>query len=147
MYITVEISAGLIISHPTGVLWTNQTGGILCHHPVIEGFCVPGWMNGKEGPIRKINDIIYARAMSNWRWPLYPSGYPDVGLDWQAADAIDAALAEFNVPYLTIRRCDLAVSEEAWLHLALDSSHEDLRAWDLQDAEVFHAVLTYLNSD
>ena len=32
---------GLIIAHPSGALYTNQTGGFACHHPRMEGVFVP----------------------------------------------------------------------------------------------------------
>lgn len=32
---------GLLVEHPTGVLWSNQTGGTACAHPECEGFYVP----------------------------------------------------------------------------------------------------------
>ena len=32
---------GLIVPAKTGVWYTNQTGGLLCSHPCIEGFFVP----------------------------------------------------------------------------------------------------------
>lgn len=32
-----ENSVGLIISYPTGVFYTGQTGGLACNHPEFEG--------------------------------------------------------------------------------------------------------------
>ena len=39
--IRVEISSGIIVEHPTGVLYTNQTGGYSTNHPEKEGFLIP----------------------------------------------------------------------------------------------------------
>ncbi len=32
---------GLIVSHPTGIVYTNQTGGYACLSPEFEGAFVP----------------------------------------------------------------------------------------------------------
>lgn len=32
---------GIIIIEKTGIIWTNQTSGTMCHHPEIEGFFIP----------------------------------------------------------------------------------------------------------
>jgi hypothetical protein len=31
----------LVVEAPTGVEWTQQTGGVACQHPVVEGYVVP----------------------------------------------------------------------------------------------------------
>jgi hypothetical protein len=32
---------GAIVPAPTGILWTNQTGGTSCQHPEVEGYFLP----------------------------------------------------------------------------------------------------------
>lgn len=32
---------GAIVPAPTGVVWTNQTGGTSCQHPEVEGYYLP----------------------------------------------------------------------------------------------------------
>ena len=37
---------GLIIPEKTGIIYSNQTGGVTCNHPEIEGYYIPlmtGW--------------------------------------------------------------------------------------------------------
>lgn len=32
---------GVVVEHPTGIIWTSQVGGIACAHPEVEGFFIP----------------------------------------------------------------------------------------------------------
>jgi hypothetical protein len=37
----IEDLFGMIVRVPSGLKWSNQTGGVLCSHPVLEGVFVP----------------------------------------------------------------------------------------------------------
>jgi len=47
-------SSALIVSHPTGVFYDVQVGGVACNHPEIEGFCIDMGQIGSH-----INDCSY----------------------------------------------------------------------------------------
>lgn len=65
---------GLIIKHPTGVIYTNQTGGTLCDHMQQEGYYIPlrefrdwwedmhktvcGSRGGWDSKVPLINDLL-----------------------------------------------------------------------------------------
>jgi hypothetical protein len=45
---------GVVIEAPTGVIYTNQTGGCACQHPRLEGFFV--FLNGLD--VDKLNEHV-----------------------------------------------------------------------------------------
>jgi uncharacterized protein DUF6210 len=101
---------GLIVPYPSGVLYTHQTGGTNCAHPVEEGVFVP---LGSECRVAQrlgalFQDQIRARLTN------------------ADADALDAVLHTPEAPFavtpaffLEIDRARLADSMEAWLYVTI----------------------------
>jgi hypothetical protein len=61
--------AGFVYEAPTGVTWTNQTGGCACNHPALEGVFVPiplGWLpQPEEDPLLNEWGSVYTSARVN----------------------------------------------------------------------------------
>lgn len=57
----------LIVNHPSGVVYTNQAGGVCCTHPELEGVLIPlvrpSWNATRETSMRdrwsSANDVKY----------------------------------------------------------------------------------------
>ena len=114
--IVVDIPSGvacLIVSYPTGIEYTNQTGGYSCHHPSLEGFCVP------------LAPSIYSKARREWvslqdeldkilGMESKYSGACWDGIDNEDADRLDALFEELDLG-VVVDRNRLGDSEEAWV--------------------------------
>ena len=74
---------GLIIAHPSSVLYGNQTGGYACHHPAMEGAFVP-WMDP---------DIAQQMALEEHCTGPKWYGHCYNGIDDETADVVDGILA------------------------------------------------------
>lgn len=95
----------LVVEHPSGVLYGNQAGGVVCMQPEIEGVLAPVevWPENVE----RIMNLDYGAGR---------------GLEPELADAIDAVLAvEPSSRYLRVDRARLKQSMEAWVFVLIDS--------------------------
>ena len=137
--------AALIIEVPSGVRWTNQTGGIACHHPDVEGVMIPVTMNEESH-----------RALSDF-------GESELGMGFTQVEHVSAETFDWLDAWLLARtavepdwrgrvwgrvdRARATVMEEAWV---------PLRDVFLPDGDAltagaivgpFRAILTWDNSD
>ena len=95
----------LVIEHPSGVVYTNQTGGTSCMQPELEGVLVP--LDLEPEQTEKLAKLCVE----------VPSVSPEL------ADAIDAILA--TAPgRLRVDRTLLYESHEAWIHVVGDPPPE-----------------------
>jgi Family of unknown function (DUF6210) len=123
---------GLIVKAATNVIYTNQTGGIECWHPEVEGFLVP--LRTHLG-LRELNAL---RSLCS---------DCDDGIDSETADELESVLAGFGFKGIRVDRSKLTESWESWIHvilsgeLGLDVPLEGPRP------ERLEAVLTWPNSD
>src|SRR5262245_12279282 len=99
----------LIVKRPSGVLYTNQVGGVCCLKPAEEGVLVPLGINC---------DILDKLAAY---FSLHQGR-----LDSSDADALDAILRTPEAPFvvtptffLEVDRSRLGESVEAWLHVTV----------------------------
>lgn len=98
---------GLIVKHPSGVLYTNQTGGVSCMQPVEEGVLIP---LATECSIEaKLADFFASHPAT---------------LSNADADSLDAILQTTEPPwviaptfFLEVDRGSLRDSMESWLHV------------------------------
>jgi hypothetical protein len=144
-----NVGFGAIISYPSGVIYSNQTGGTCCLHPEIEGVFIPLANDCNDiGELRGPSELLF----NYFDRPKYNgSGAargPKPGLDEEDALAIEKILSQYNLTYLfQIDRNRLHDSHEAWVWCNIVA--EDLKFG------VFHnfmpyprpAVLTWQNSD
>jgi Family of unknown function (DUF6210) len=111
---------GLIIPHPTGVVYQNQVAGMLCRQYWLEGVFVPvDWDDAADA----IEDTFVGGD----------------SLSTEDADRIDAKLAPHSAK---VNRAKLGESCEAWVWLSLEKGVRLVEG--LEPAE---AVLTWPNSD
>jgi hypothetical protein len=132
-------SIGLIISHPTGVVYSNQTGGYACLSPQFEGAFIP--LN--DPLVDQQTELERYFIGSKWRGHCYNE------IDEETADFVDEVLASTYVTKrLKVNRDKLTESHEAWIHVVI--LPPDDREDDLQEFHGFSSnfgVLTWKNSD
>jgi hypothetical protein len=129
---------GLIVSHPTGILYSNQTGGYACLSPQFEGAFVPL----KDPLVNQQEELERHFTGSKWKGHCYNQ------IDDETADFIDTVLASSYLSNrLKVNREKLADSHEAWIHVVISPDDRD---GDLQEFSGFTSsfgVLTWENSD
>jgi hypothetical protein len=114
---------GLIVSSPTGVVYTNQCGGTCCSHPELEGFYVPLSTNEPESP-----DPLYDM------WGDY---------EWHESDATQFLRDNDLFEYFKLDDTYEGNIGEAWVPVIILKNDNSA----LQDLEGMHGVITYQNSD
>lgn len=123
---------GLILLHPSGVLYTNQVAGYGCLHPEVEGIFVPL-------PVQVGRREIHA-LQQHFRGSWHPLTDAD-------AQVVDGVFQANNLGYLRVDRARLADSYEAWVYVTVDHPQQD------REAALFHGfttragVVTWMNSD
>ena len=130
---------GLIISHPSGVIYSNQTGGYACDHRELEGVFVP-LADADVDQYAPLDEHFYSGP--KWRGHCYN------GIDEETAAVVDGILAtSYLTRRLSVDREKLASSDEAWIYVII-APHEGN-----DDRQTFHGypsgvgVLTWPNSD
>jgi hypothetical protein len=115
---------GLIIPHPSGIIFRNQVCGMSCHQAELEGFYLPMSWDGVENAME---EIFHGGRLSA-----------------EDADRIDAALAKNAHPSYEVRvdRTRLDQSCEAWVWVTISGDF-----YFAQNMSVTEAVLTWQNSD
>lgn len=126
---------GLIVKAPTGVIYSNQTGGFANLHPQVEGFFVP---------LRTYFGMRELRALQG----VCPSGLDaDDGMDEETAARVDWILDHQGLESIRVDRAKLAESWEAWIHVRLSGDLGDKVPLEGQRADRLEAVLIWPNSD
>lgn len=120
---------GLIVSFPSGVIYTNQVGGFGCFHPEIEGVFVPLEIEHKK--------ILFALQQH-------------FGGDWNHikdsdADVIDKLLRSDDFDFIKVDRTKLEESFEAWIYVDIEQQSSELQL--LNGFGNTKGVLTWMNSD
>jgi hypothetical protein len=101
---------GLVILYPSGVLYSNQVGGVSCLKPEVEGIYVP-----------LVNEVLNQEKMLNdyftgIKWMGGCSG----NMDFEDADFIDEVLAKSVFSsFIKVDREKLSESCEAWVYVKL----------------------------
>lgn len=134
---------GLIILRPSGVLYSNQTGGTACLHPAVEGVFVPLELDSAgdfDRLSRHFTDAKYG-------------GWCSEGIDVEDADLIDSVLHQSAEGRLiSVDRSRLKDSHEAWAYVTV-AAHGDQCVPGSPLSWLFHGfghakgVLTWENSD
>jgi hypothetical protein len=140
-----SVGLGLIVEIPSGVLYSNQTGGFSCLHPSAEGVFLP---------IR--NDHSFWELLSPERellayfeGPKHRGAGATEGLDVDDADFIDSVLAGVRLAdVVQVDRERLAESQEAWVRVLLTGEEpEETKLFRDLGPYPRNAVLTWGNSD
>lgn len=132
-----DAGAGLVIPHPTGVIYQTQACGNCCMQPELEGVFVPF-------DDEQIGDALYAWFTG----PKHNGSGAMLGLDTEDADRIDEVLRSWcpaGKP-VTVDRAQLADSFEAWVHVVI---HDEELPGLFRGFGPYPrpAVLTWMNSD
>jgi len=139
------VGFGIIIGFPTGVLITNQTGGIACLQPKMEGVYVPLANDYKEASKEFLSPEI---ALTDYfKGVKYKGSGAVKGIDLEDVAIINEILTQFNLhKMITIDQEKLSESHEAWVHIKIrhDSDLSILRGFS---EHVLKGVLTWSNSD
>jgi hypothetical protein len=134
---------GLIIPTKTGVEYTNQTGGISCHHRTEEGFFIPFGEYGCFAVVSKDKDVSVVCLQDQLDELFCGSKYNcwcNDGIDLEDADYIDNLLKDFYVK-MTVDRTRLQDDEEAWVYMDIHSNCNDTEINGMK------GVLVWENSD
>lgn len=118
---------GLIVLAPTGITWTNQTGGVSCNHPEAEGFLIPlpfAWVSCKDSLENEWGAPYDAARVGAW--------------------LLERQLGELFEPDPEATRL-----EEAWIPVRVlqDIPESDFHSSLLEGVAGKRAILTYPNSD
>jgi hypothetical protein len=133
---------GLIIPCSSGVIYSNQTGGILCLKEHLEGVFVPlqDQVLGDQQEKRLYEH--FGVAGGRWRGP-GTRGLPD-----DSADLVDAVLQmSGQTRWLSVDRSRLMESQEAWVWVSLPDDIAGATFALLERFPSGPAVLTWPNSD
>lgn len=142
-----HVGLGLIISWPSGIMYTNQTGGTTCLQPELQGIFVPLRNECTEKELALIspeNDLWDYFTNGKWAGTGATSG-----LHMEDADFIDALLTRVRLfPSICVDRGRLTESHEAWVFVSITDN-------ELGDLPIFSGfapyprtgVLTWQNSD
>ena len=139
---TIELwefsGVGVIIARPSGVAYSNQTGGTSCLHPEMEGVFAP-LTDAFLDQQAKLYNFFTSRK---WR------GCCDRGIDEETADFVDAVLAEsWQTQMLRVDRSRLADSHEAWVHVVVLEGRAAPDGCLLSGFTGARGVFTWENSD
>jgi len=141
-----HVGLGLVISWPSGIVYSNQAGGYGCTQPTIEGVFVP---------LR--NDCLLdgkllspeTELLSYFTGPKHRGAGARNGLDQQDADHLDSVLRSHRLDRcLHVDRARLTDSDEAWVFVQVTADEDS-------DGGLFSGfapyprsgVLTWSNSD
>ena len=141
---------GLILLLGQGALYSNQTGGLMCHHPIVRGAFYP-----LDQRFRSLIESDLASVAENL-WCVWPDAKNDevfaqaIMCRQQTIEEIDRALHRVFGNWcvrLDPERFD--DSEEAWLYVVVDCSGRCTNAPVILEngPGTVKAVLTWVNSD
>jgi len=129
---------GLIILRPSGVYYSNQTGGYACKHPLAEGvfFPVPA---GETGLEQKLSEYFTGPKWSGWCCD---------GIDEETATVVDGLLADCEATKgIKVDRSRWSDSHEAWVYVDFANLPETEWGTEISGFGASKAVLTWENSD
>jgi hypothetical protein len=117
------IGLGLIVECPTGIIYSNQTGGTSCLHPEVEGVFVP--LRNACDETRKVfgpeNELF-----DYFTGPKHGGAGATSGLDSADADFIDDLLRKYALGgVVAVDRGRLAESHEAWVYVTVGREEEN----------------------
>jgi hypothetical protein len=127
---------GIIIMFPSGVIYSNQTGGHSCLHPEEEGVFLP-----------LSYELIDQQEMlqKHFAGPKWRSGCAN-GIDADTADFVDHVLhLSSTTGFVEVDRSRLSNSHEAWIYVKLELSSN--KSGIIRSFQNGVGVLTWSNSD
>jgi len=142
-----SVGLGLIISYPSGIQYSNQTGGNACLHPWLEGVFVPlrNDTTVRDHVLLSPENELY----DFFAGPMHQGTGATSGLDEADADFVAGILADHRLHrIIQVDRTRLEESHEAWVHvLVLGEEAESLPNWSGLGPYPRRGVLTWSNTD
>ena len=136
------VGLGLIISHPTGILLENQTGGHACLRPQLEGVYLPLANDYTNERVFLSPEIAFNHYFTHSRYKNNPTS---TRLNQNDVVAIHALLQQHQLyPFITVDSTKLAASHEAWIWVQVRAGNPLLKGFQNYPLT---AVLTWANSD
>jgi hypothetical protein len=123
---------GLVICCPSGVVYTNQSGGFGCFHPEAGGVFCPL-------PVKPGNAEVYA-LMHHFKGPWS-------SLTVEDADVVDRVLRGNGHTYLKVDRARLSGSYEAWVYVLIADAAQFGMSETFSGFGECQGILTWPNSD
>jgi hypothetical protein len=139
------VGTGLIIKAKTGIVWTNQAGGVSCLQPECEGLYVPfGNDVSLDGRLISLESALFEL----FRGEVGGMSFAEVGWARSFELALKRYAAEHWRPFAEIEldRARLGESVEAWVHVIYRPMQFHVPFEGLGEPP-FEAVLTWTNSD
>lgn len=131
---------GLILPHQSGIIYTNQTGGRGCSHPVLEGYYIP--LVDEQVDLQKILFEYFSGSKWN-RWCTR-----SVGIDKETAAYINTVLKKSALTQgLQVDTKSLEESHEAWIKVIIDKKKLSSYLPVIENIEKSWGILTWKNSD
>lgn len=143
------IGTGVILTCPSGVQLSNQTGGTSCLQPQVEGIYIP--LRNEYG----LEDLPFSspelELSAYFVGPKHRGAGATSGLAPEDADFIDDVLSRYGLDgVISVDRKQLGSSHEAWVHVAIktdESADEHLAIFAGFGPYPRHGILTWANSD
>jgi len=121
----------IIVPMKTGVIVTNQTSGLACHHPIVEGFIIP------------IENLALSRELVDY---FEHAGWGN--LSSEEIEFLEQVLRRYpETKNIFINKEMLADSEEAWVHVIMKDDDKNVWFPDYAGFDNHKAILTWENSD
>lgn len=142
-----NVGLGLIVDWPSGVVFSNQTGGTSCLQPEFEGVFVP-LRNDCELPGDRLLSPE-SELVAYFEGPKHRGAGAIRGLDKSDAEFIGSVLAKWRLDdFIAVDSSRLAESHEAWVHVVVRGNEPgaDLPLFDFAPYPR-RGVLTWSNSD
>lgn len=130
---------GLIISHPSGVIYSNQTGGYLCSHPELEGIFIPITDNFTHPQQPGLENYFFFEEKYG--------GHCYMGIDADDADYLDQVFDQLGLPNVRVDRERLSNCMEAWIYITFSESTEHWSTALFSGFGSGWGVFTWENSD
>ena len=143
-----HVGLGLIIEYPSGVAYSNQTGGTSCLAPTIEGVFIP-LRNDCAEPSHELLSPEHA-LVSYFDGPKWQGTGATQGIDAEDADFIERMLSEHRLSdCITVDRTRLGHSHEAWIYVTVTADEDAAVAPVFRGFSPYprHGVLTWSNTD
>ena len=141
------VGLGLIIEYPSGIAYSNQTGGTSCSHPKVEGLFVP-LRNDIEYETRRLlspENELY----DYFKGPKYCRTGAVGGLDVEDVSFIESVLEKYRLSScISVDRSRLADSHEAWVYVKVErEERSDVKIFAGLGPYPRSGVLTWTNTD
>jgi hypothetical protein len=143
-----HVGLGLILEFPSGVIYSNQTGGTSCLHPELEGVFIPL----RNDCVQESREFLSPEHVlfAYFGGPKWRGTGATKGIDSEDADFIDQLLAKYRLAHcITTDRSRLRDSQEAWVWVQVTSDEDvpELGAFVGFAPYPRSGVLTWQNTD